>query len=215
MLWSKLNHVSKNDPRYQFAASISTFHSFLLKLNDESGCSYFCILCNLKQLHLNTLKEYSQKPCRRVPWNSMEYSMEFHGTLLSFEMTPSMEFNGTKLYLIWQHQSSMEFHGIPWNPVSFEMAPSLFQGIPRNSVMLDLSKQEFHGIPWNIPYNSQEDPDVNLNGIFQFQFNFTEVQGNLVSIEITISKFHWIPWNSVVIDLAAPEFHGIPWNLVI
>ena len=22
----------------------------------------------------------------RVPWNSMEYSMEFHGTLVSFEM---------------------------------------------------------------------------------------------------------------------------------
>ena len=37
----------------------------------------------------------------RVPWNSMDYSMEFHGT---------------KLYFIWRYQSSMEFHGnFPWN----------------------------------------------------------------------------------------------------
>ena len=40
----------------------------------------------------------------RVPWNSIEYSMELHGTPVSFEM-----------------EYSMEFHGIF---VSFEMAPS-------------------------------------------------------------------------------------------
>ena len=40
----------------------------------------------------------------KVPWNSMEYSMEFLGT---------------ELYFIWRYQSSMEFHGIfygiSWN----------------------------------------------------------------------------------------------------
>ena len=42
-------------------------------------------------------------PCN-IPWNSMECSMEFHGT---------------EWYVIWRHQRSMEFHGIfhgiPWN----------------------------------------------------------------------------------------------------
>ena len=64
----------------------------------------------------------------RVPWNSMECSMEFHGT---------------KWYVIWRHQSSIEFHG-------------MFHGIPWNKVICHLAAPEFHGIPWNIPWNSME-----------------------------------------------------------
>ena len=37
-------------------------------------------------------------------------------------------------------------------------------------------------------------------------------QENLRLIEIT-SKFHGIPWNPVVFDLAALEFYGIPWSI--
>ena len=37
---------------------------------------------------------------------SMEYSMEFHGTLVAFEMLPS------------------KFNGIPWNSVIFDLATS-------------------------------------------------------------------------------------------
>ena len=56
-----------------------------------------------------------------VPWNSMEHSMEFHGTLVSPNEVSlsSMEFHGTL---------RLPFYGIsPWLD---------FQGI-------------FHGIPWN------------------------------------------------------------------
>ena len=33
-----------------------------------------------------------------------------------------------------------------------------------------------------------------------------QVQGNMVLIKMTVSKFHGIPWNSVMFHLAAPEF---------
>ena len=116
----------------------------------------------------------------KVPWNSMECSMEFHGT---------------KWYVIWRHQSSMEFHGI------------------------------FHGIPWNtcvicngallIPWNPMELGDF-LFGHSRVPRNSIvypiDVRDNTVLIKMTISKFHGIPWNWVILHLAAPEFHEISWN---
>ena len=80
----------------------------------------------------------------KIPWNSMECSMEFHGT---------------KWYVIWRHQSSMEFHGIfheipwnicviwsgalliPWNPM--ELGDFLFDNssVPWNSIEYDLEVQ--------------------------------------------------------------------------
>ena len=105
-------------------------------------------------------------------------------------------FHGTKISFIWRHQSSMEFHGI-------------FHGIPWNSCVI------WNGallIPWNpmdlgdflfgdsrVPWNSVEYP--------------MQVQGSIVLIKMTISKFHGIPWNKVIFHLAAPNFHGIPWNI--
>ena len=127
----------------------------------------------------------------RVPWNSMEYSMEFHGTNWYFiwrhqsSMEYSMEFHETNWYFIWRHKSSMEFHGI------------------------------FHGIPWNtcviwngallFPWNPMELGD--------FLFGHSRVPRNSMvhPIEV-ISKSHGIPWNWVILHLAAPEFHGISWN---
>ena len=119
----------------------------------------------------------------KIPWNSMECSMEFHGT---------------KWYVIWRHQSSMEFHGI------------------------------FHGIPWNscvicngallIPWNPMELGDFfwPLYRVPRHSMVYPiEVRDNMVLIKMTISKFHGIPWNWLILHLAAPEFHGIRWNLVI
>ena len=161
----------------------------------------------------------------KVPWNSMEYSMELSDVIWRHQssMEYSMEFHGTKWFVIWRHQSSMEFHGI------------------------------FHGIPWNtcvicngallIPWNLME-----LGVFYDFLFGDSRIPLNFVEIYIfnifwkprvtghkmTISKFHgtkwyfiWrhqssmefhgmfhgIPWNWVICHLAAPEFHGIPWNI--
>ena len=56
-----------------------------------------------------------------IPWNSMELSsISFGGTRVPWKsMEYSLEFHRTKWHFIWRHQSSMEFHGIfhgiPWN----------------------------------------------------------------------------------------------------
>ena len=80
-----------------------------------------------------------------VPWNSMEYSMEFHGTLVPPNdiSLSSMEFHGTFHGIPWHFGAAKwsitEFHGIPWNfeivilwPVTLDFQ-GIFQGIPRNS----------------------------------------------------------------------------------
>ena len=56
----------------------------------------------------------SQNDNLKVPWNCMELSdTSFGGTKVPWNsMECSMEFQGTKWYVIWRHQSSMEFHGI-------------------------------------------------------------------------------------------------------
>ena len=141
----------------------------------------------------------------RVPWNSMEYSMEFHGT---------------NWYFIWRHKSSMEFHGIfhgiqwntcvicngalpiPWNPM--ELGDFLFGDcrVPWNSMEYPVGVQPgqnaikwqsqssmgFHGTKWYFIWRHQS--SMEFHGMFP-----------------------GIPWNLVICHLAAPEFHGIPWNI--
>ena len=155
----------------------------------------------------------------KVPWNSMEYSMEFHGT---------------KLYFIWRYQSSMEFlgifHGFPWNTCV------IWNGalIPWNAKELGdffyLAAPEFYGIPWNIPCKSrvpwnlikcQSKSSMELNDISfggtRFLWNSMEssmeFHGALVPFEMAPSLFHGIPWNSWFYYLATPAFHGTPWNI--
>ena len=116
----------------------------------------------------------------RVPWNSMECSMEFHGT---------------KWYVIWRHQSSMEFHG-------------MFHGIPWNKLICHLAAPEFHGIPWNVPWNSMELSDVSFGG--------TKVPWN--SMECSM-EFHGTKWYVIWRHQSSMEFHGIfhgiPWNTCV
>ena len=99
-----------------------------------------------------------------IPWNSvsqwvlirwlqscmdsMEYYMKVQGNLVMIKtiISSSMEFNGTKLFLIWQHQSSMEFHGtlchLKWRPpCSMES-----HGIRWYLICRSKSFMEFHGI---------------------------------------------------------------------
>ena len=72
----------------------------------------------------------------KVPLNSMECSMEFHGT---------------KWYVIWRHQSSMEFHGIPWNIYVIWYGALL---IPWNPMELG----DFLFADTRVPRNSMEYP---------------------------------------------------------
>ena len=81
----------------------------------------------------------------RVPWNSMEYSIEFHGT---------------NWYFIWRHQSTMEFHGIfhgiPWNTCVICNGALLIPWNPTElGDFLFGHSIEFHGIPWYIPPKSR------------------------------------------------------------
>ena len=98
----------------------------------------------------------------KVPWNSMECSMEFHGT---------------KSYVIWRHQSSMEFHGIfhgiPWNTcvicngallipwTSIELSYTIFGGtkVPWNSMECSM---EFHWTKWYVIWRHQSSMEFHL-----------------------------------------------------
>ena len=93
---------------------------------------------------------------RQIPWYSMEYSMEFHGTLVSFEMVSS-KFHGIPLNFPTFDLAAAQFHGIPWNipwnstepcchlkwrpPSSMELHGTWWHCIWRR-----LSSMKFHGI---------------------------------------------------------------------
>ena len=134
----------------------------------------------------------------RVPWNSMEYSMEFHGT---------------NWYFIWRHQSSMGFHGIfhgiPWNTCVICNGALL---IPWNPMELgDFlfgHSIEFHGIPWYIPWKSR------------VAWHWIKRQSQS-SMEFHGTKWYFI-WRHQTSMEYSMEFHGtcviwngallIPWN---
>ena len=122
-----------------------------------------------------------------VPWNSMEHSMEFHGTLVPPNDISlcSMEFHGTLkltfhgIYPGWTSKwYSMEFQGTLES--SNKKSPSYmgFHGIKRAPLQMT---QILHGISWNIPWNSME----------------------LWCRQMT---YHLVPWNSMEHSM---EFHGI------
>ena len=118
-----------------------------------------------------------------VPWNSMGYSIEFHGTLVPPNdiSLSSMEFHATFHGIPWNFSvakwSITKFHGIPWN---FEIAilwhftlAGLTRDIPWNSVELWCQQIKNHRVPWD---------SMELGG-------------------------HHIKWHKYFM-----EFHGIPWN---
>ena len=161
----------------------------------------------------------------KVPWNSMECSMEFHGT---------------KWYVIWWHQSSMEFHGIfhgipwntcvicngafliPWNPM--ELGDFLFgdSRVPWNSMEYPLEVQpglnaiiwrsqtsmEFHGTKWYFIWRHQN--SMEFHGMFRGipWFFIWQLQSSL--------EFHWIwlgsPARVKCHKMSMSKYHGIPWS---
>ena len=138
-----------------------------------------------------------------VPWNSMEHSMEFHGTLV-----PPNEVS----------LSSMEL----WDCHFMTCYPGLSRTIPRNSTEFwsrQLKNHKKHRVPWDsmelggrhykwhkcskefhgifhgtlVPPNDKSLSSMEFHGIFH---------GTLVTpndISISSMEFHGI-------------FHGIPWN---
>ena len=77
-----------------------------------------------------------------LPWTSMGYSMEFHGTLESTnkKSPSSMGFHGNRRT---PFQMTQVFHGIPWN-------------IPWNSMELWYRQMKYNLVPWNSMEYSME-----------------------------------------------------------
>ena len=136
-----------------------------------------------------------------VPWNSMEHSMEFHGTLV-----PPNEVSLSSMEL-WDCHFMTCYPGlsrnIPRNSTEFwsrqikshKKTPSSmgFHGIRRAPLEMT---QVFHGIPWNIPWNSMElwcrqmtNPLVPWNSMeYSLEFHETLVPPNEVSL--SSMEFH-------------------------
>ena len=98
-----------------------------------------------------------------IPWNSMEYSMEFHETLVPPNKISlsSLEFHGTLRLSFYSIPCYPGFSwDIPWNSTELwsrqiQKSPSSkgFHGIRKAPIQMT---QVFYGIPWNIPWNSME-----------------------------------------------------------
>ena len=150
-----------------------------------------------------------------MKWQSQS-SMEFQGTKWYFiwrhqsSMECSMEFHGNKWYVIWRHQSSMEFHG---TPVSFVMAPSNYHGIPWISVIFCLGIAEWFfyllfgdsRVPWHsVEYSLEDQVKRSWNDNLKAPWN---------SMELSDTSFGGtkIPWNSMEHSM---EFHGTKWYVI-
>ena len=153
----------------------------------------------------------------------MEYSMEFHGTLvppneISFS---SMEFHGT---LRLSFCSISCYPGlpwdIPWNSMELwshqmKKSPSSkwFHGIRRAPFQMTLV---FQGIPWNIPWNSIElwCRQIKWHLIPWNSMEFSDC--NFIQYHVSLEVwgiFHGIPWISGVAKWKQnTACHGIPWN---
>ena len=111
-----------------------------------------------------------------VPWNSIEYSIEFNGAPVPPNRT---EFQGIprnfEIVLFPKYRVPLDFHGIihgiPWNFCITKSNVTEFHGIPWNFQSYILLNIGSFGIPWNIPWNSME----------------------LLYRQI---KYHQVPWNS-------------------
>ena len=134
---------------------------------------------------------------RHFKWHkcSMEYSMEFHRTLVPPNeiWLSSMDFHGiieivilinTMLPLTCM-EYSMELHGTLESPNKKSSSSMGFHGTRGAPFQLT---QVFHGIPWNIPWNSME-------------------------LWCRQMKYHLVPWNCMEYSM---EFHGtlVPPNEV-
>ena len=91
----------------------------------------------------------------RVPWNSMEHSMEFHGTHVSFEMAPSnfhrITWNSV-IFLFVDSKLALNFMEYPMealgNMVLNKMTISMWYFVWRHQSSMEFHGI-FHGIPWN------------------------------------------------------------------
>ena len=143
----------------------------------------------------------------------MEYSMEFHGTLvppndislssmerwcrqMKYHLVPwnSMELwdcHFMAFYPGWTSKGySMEFHGTLESPNKISPSSMGFHGIRRAPFQMT---QIFHGIPWNIPWNSME------LWCRQMTYHFHGTPWN-------------IPWNSMELWCRQMKYHLVPWN---
>ena len=143
-----------------------------------------------------------------LPWTSMGYSMEFHGTLESPNIKNhrvpwvSMELGGR--HFKW-HKCSIElhgiFHGIPWNSGAAKF----------NSTKLRLSFYSipcYPGLAWDIPWNSIE--------LWSRQINNRRVTWDSMELGGSLGVFigiPWnIPWNSMELGYRQMKYHLVPWN---
>ena len=137
----------------------------------------------------------------RVPWNSRDYSMEFHGTPVSFVMAPS------------------KFHGIPWNSGDFLFGPSIeFHGIPwyipwKSRVAWHWIKRqsessmEFHGTKWYFFWRHQTSMEYSMefhgtcviwHGALLILWNPMDLSDYFYDFLFGDSR---IPWNSIEYSL--------------
>ena len=158
-----------------------------------------------------------------VPWNSMEHSMEFHGTLVPPNeiSLSSMEFHFIQCHATLDFHGI--YHGIQLNSIKWpnKKSPSSmgFHGSRRAPLQMT---QVFHGIPWNIPWNSMElwcrqmtYHLVPWNSMeHSMEFHGTLVPPNEVSLSSMefdgtsrLPFYGILPW----LDFQG-IFHGIPWN---
>ena len=135
----------------------------------------------------------------------MEYSMEFHGTLVPPNdiSLSSMEFHGT-------------FHGIPWNFGAAKWSITYFHGIPWNFEIAILWHFTLAEFPRDIPWNSMELWSRQIKN-HRVPWDSMELGGrhykwHRCSMEFH-GIFHGIPWNSGAAKWHITKFHGIPWNI--
>ena len=165
-----------------FKLTITKFHEILLDLVTFGlATQKFLEIFNGSPRKLMSIKVInSMELCHiwfgagRVPWNSTEYFMEFHGFSFHSKFHETFMFHGIPWNLLPGYGNSMEFgdgakfHGtrkIPWNSMELFF---LSVQIPWNSTKFVVGVK-FNGIPWNLPY----DPE----------------------------KFHGIPWNCKILIL--------------
>ena len=135
----------------------------------------------------------------------MEYSMEFHGTLVPLNdiSLSSMEFHGTFQGISWNFGAAKwhitYFHVIPWN-------------IPWNSMELWCRQMTYHLVPWN----SMELWHCHFMAFYPgwtSKWYSMEFQGTLESPNKKSPSsmgFHGIKRAPLQMTQI---FHGIPWNI--
>ena len=135
----------------------------------------------------------------------MEYSMEFHGTLVPPNdiSLSSMEFHGT-------------FHGIPWNFGAAKWSITYFHGIPWNFEIALLWHFTLAEFPRDIPWNSMELWSRQIKN-HRVPWDSMELGGRHYKWHRCSMQFHGIfhgiPWNSGAAKWHITKFHGIPWNI--